>query len=158
MKRKYNGMQALTKRILEHAGGELKYRLASASMSGCVDEVVRIAQEDVENLAEVVWQNCCSANVCRSLQARGIPLTDHTGLSLVVTDDEVSEYLQQGGMSPVNSISIIGKIFRDAGWKSRKMSELQACFLQWKASLSSALRTNANLPDDVIRSVEGYLV
>ena len=158
MKRKAYDMEALQRRIFEHAGGELKYRLASASMTGRIDEVLRLIGDEREELAEVVWQNCCSANVCRLLQARGIPLRDRSGLSLVITDDEVSDFLLQGGMSPVNSISIMGKIFRDAGWKERKMEDLQSHFEEWKAVLQAGLRDGGNLPDDVIGAVCKYLV
>jgi hypothetical protein len=158
MKRKANRMEALGRRIIEHAGGELRYRLASASMTGRVDEVFRLIADQDEELAEVVWQNCCSANVCRLLQARGLPLTDRSGLSLVITDDEVSDCLLQGGMSPINSISIMGKIFRDAGWKQRKMEDLRAHFEEWQACFREALRDSGNLPDDVIGAVCKYLV
>jgi hypothetical protein len=158
MKRNANDMKALRRRVIQHAGGELRYRLASASMTGRVDEVLRLIGNEREELAEVVWQNCCSANVCKLLQARGLPLTDISGLSLVITDDEVSDYLLQGGMSPINSISIMGKILRDAEWKERKMEDLQAHFEEWKTFLKQALRHGGNLPDDVIGAVCKYLV
>ena len=158
MKRNANDMKAIRRRVIQHAGGELRYRLASASMKGRVDEVFRLMGNEREELAEVVWQNCCSANVCRLLQAGGLPLTDMSGLSLVITDDEVSDYLLQGGMSPINSISIMGKIFRDADWKERKMEDLQAHLEEWKTFLKQALRDRGNLPDDVIGAVCKYLV
>ena len=158
MKRKANGMKALRRRVIQHAGGDLRYQLASASMTGRIDEVLRLVGNEKEELAEIVWQNCCSANVCRSLQRRGLPLTDKSGLSLLVTDDEVSDYLLQGGMSPINSISIMGKFLRDAEWKERKMEDLQAHFEEWKGCFEEALRDSGNLPDDVIGAVCKYLV
>jgi len=147
------------KRVVSHLGGKQKWNLASASQTGHLQEVKKILRSNPD-LSDTVWENCCSANFCRQLQSNGIPLTNWSGLSLVIPDKEVTDLLHLSGMSPVNSVSLIKRMIRDGspdGWKVEKLQELEARLAMWKSDVLTELQNVANLPHDVAKSVCEWL-
>lgn len=145
-------------RVISHVGGNVRWELASASMTGQTREVQRIVSRD-PGLSEVVWENCCSAAVCRELTDMGIPLTNVNGLSLVLPDKEVTDVLYSSGMSPVNSVNVIKRMIQEGSgdWKTRKLKELEIHLARYKKHFSQRLVAVAGLPQDVSNSVASYL-